>query len=87
MWLALLMQSDPLSCNQYVSLNASYSGCGSPVRTAQGLVPEPEMCAGCYSMLYTGHGNGYANECWVLLRNKAESLDDYSMGKMSFFVV
>eukprot|EP00039_Didymoeca_costata_P017169 m.316260 g.316260 ORF g.316260 m.316260 type:complete len:369 (+) comp16501_c0_seq17:43-1149(+) len=61
------------SAAQYVSLNASYSGCGSPVRTAQGLVPEPEMCAGCYSMLYTGHGNGYANECWVLLRNKAEA--------------
>ena len=63
---------------QYVKLNASQSGCGSPVRTPQGLVPEPAACKGCYSMLYTGHASatsvdkGYANECWVMLRNTAE---------------
>jgi len=56
----------------YVDLNASSSGCGG-VRTPQGLVPEPKMCAGCYSMLYTGSDNVYENECWVLLRNKAEA--------------
>ena len=60
---------------QYVSLNASASGCGSPTRTPQGLVAEPGRCQGCYSMLYTGYSSsdgGYRNECWVLLRNKAE---------------
>lgn len=67
---------------QYVKLNATTSGCGSPVRTPQGLVPEPEKCKGCYSMLYTGHGpgsyhagagsGGYSNICWVMLRNTAE---------------
>eukprot|EP01043_Picozoa_sp_COSAG02_P054268 COSAG02_NODE_6120_length_3785_cov_2.818231_2_plen_327_part_00 len=59
---------------QYVHLNASASGCGSPVRTPQGLIPEPDKCKGCYSMMYTGHGGkpSYANECWVMLRNLAE---------------
>jgi hypothetical protein len=61
------------SAAQYVRLNASASGCGSPVRTPQGLVAEPTICRGCYSMLYTGHDkHGYANVCWVLLRNRAE---------------
>ena len=64
---------------QYVHLNATASGCGKPVRTPQGLVPEPTKCKGCYSMLYTGHGasttssdsgsESYKNVCWVLLRN------------------
>jgi hypothetical protein len=36
---------------QYVSLNASKSGCGATVRTPQGLVAEPGLCTGCYSML------------------------------------
>ena len=63
---------------QYLRLNATAAGCGSPVRTPQGLVPEPERCAGCYSMLYTGHASsgpskGFANECWVMLRNLAEA--------------
>lgn len=59
---------------QYVGLNASASDCGGPVRTPQGLAPEPEKCAGCDSMLYTGVGKGgYRNECWVLLRNLAEA--------------
>jgi hypothetical protein len=60
---------------QYVHLNASASGCGSPVRTPQGLIPEPDKCKGCYSMMYTGHGGkpSYANECWVMLRNLAEA--------------
>ena len=63
---------------QYVKLNATGSGCGAPVRTPQGLVPEPDKCKGCYSMLYTGHAaansvdKGFANECWVMLRNIAE---------------
>ena len=60
---------------QYVSLNASASGCGGVVRTPQGLVAEPQMCKGCYSMLYTGidtSEHGYRNECWVLLQNAAE---------------
>ena len=60
-----------------MSLNASASGCGGTVRTPQGLVAEPHMCKGCYSMLYTGVGTadgqkGYKNECWVLLQNAAE---------------
>ena len=64
---------------QYLSLNASSSGCGSPTRTPQGLVAEPGRCKGCYSMLYTGYGEpagsdgeSFRNECWVLLRNTAE---------------
>jgi hypothetical protein len=59
---------------QYVHLNATASGCGSPVRTPQGLVAEPSRCTGCYSMLYTGvdKKTGYKNVCWVLLRNIAE---------------
>jgi hypothetical protein len=70
------------SAAQYVSLNASASGCGGTVRTPQGLVAEPQRCKGCYSMLYTGVDNraegdgrgseGYKNECWVLLQNTAE---------------
>ena len=61
------------SSAQYLNLNATASGCGSPVRTPQGLVPEPAKCRGCYSMLYTGMGVGnYRSECWVLLRNTAE---------------
>ena len=39
---------------QYVHLNASQSGCCSPVRTPQGLVSEPK-CKGCYSMLHRTH--------------------------------
>ena len=41
-------------------------------------MPEPAKCKGCYSMLYTGHASakspdkGFANECYVLLRNLAE---------------
>ena len=72
---------------QYVHLNATASGCGKPVRTPQGLVPEPEKCKGCYSLLYTGHGTtdeagaasqggatlSYANVCWVMLQNVNES--------------
>jgi len=57
---------------QYVHLNATKSGCGA-VRTPQGLVSEPKRCPGCYSMLYTGSDGSYENECWVLLRNKAEA--------------
>ena len=68
---------------QYVHLNATKSGCGSPVRTPQGLIPEPMKCKGCYSMMYTGHGaSGFANECWVMLRN----LDEAEASSVAAFV-
>ena len=36
------------------------SQCGL-VRTPLGIVPEPETCAGCYSVLFTGWGAAAAN--------------------------
>ena len=36
------------------------SQCGL-VRTPLGIVPEPELCAGCYSILFTGWGAPNAN--------------------------
>jgi hypothetical protein len=52
--------------------------CGQ-IRTPLGLVSEPELCAGCYSVLWTGYStlkgtdnNGFTPVCHAIVRQKNE---------------
>ena len=52
--------------------------CGQ-IRTPLGLVAEPEMCTGCYSVLWTGYSTlkgtdsaGYTPVCHAVIRQKNE---------------
>ena len=56
--------------------------CGQ-IRTALGLVPEPKLCSGCYSVLWTGFSNksspcsgagGFEPVCQAIIRNVNEGL-------------
>ena len=45
------------------------------IRTPLGLVPEPETCKGCYSVLYTGWqaaGNASAGELGSAARSRLD---------------
>jgi len=42
--------------------------CGA-IRTPLGLVPEPERCRGCYSVLWTGDVKGFRPVCHAIIRN------------------
>eukprot|EP01052_Picozoa_sp_SAG31_P019021 SAG31_NODE_1370_length_8610_cov_2.897192_8_plen_377_part_00 len=53
--------------------------CGQ-IRTPLGLVPEPELCSGCYSVLWTGYSdlkgtdrNGYTPVCHAVIKQKNEA--------------
>ena len=53
--------------------------CGQ-IRTPLGLVPEPELCFGCYSVLWTGYSdlkgtdrNGYTPVCHAVIKQKNEA--------------
>eukprot|EP00947_MAST-08B_sp_MAST-8B-sp1_P002916 g2916.t1 len=55
--------------------------CGQ-IRTPLGLVAEPELCTGCYSVLWTGFstqqgtdGNGFTPVCHAIIRNVNEKED------------
>ncbi len=45
--------------------------CGE-IRTALGLVPEPNRCKGCYSVLWTGHEGDFSPVCHAIIRNVNE---------------
>jgi hypothetical protein len=45
--------------------------CGQ-VRTPLGLVPEPERCKGCYSVLFTGIAGSFRPVCRAIVRNTNE---------------
>ena len=56
--------------------------CGQ-IRTPLGLVAEPERCAGCYSVLWTGFSslegtdaNGFTPVCHAIIRQLSEEKDD-----------
>ena len=53
--------------------------CGQ-IRTPLGLVAEPELCSGCYSVLWTGYsdmkgtdGSGYTPVCHAVIKQKNEA--------------
>ena len=45
--------------------------CGS-IRTPLGLVPEPDRCKGCYSVLWTGGVGSFRPVCHAIIRNANE---------------
>ena len=61
-----------------VQINGNHP-CGQ-IRTALGLVAEPELCRGCYSVLWTGFSNksapmqgpGFEPVCQAIIRNANE---------------
>jgi hypothetical protein len=58
---------------QYSSLLAVQTADNSPcgrIRTPLGLVPEPNRCKGCYSVLWTGQAaNSFRPVCHAIIRN------------------
>jgi len=63
------------SAAQYVPVWPSSAGegpCGA-IRTPLGLVAEPSLGAGLYSVLFSGSAAGYEGVCRAVLRNTAEA--------------
>ena len=62
------------STAQYVPVwpSAGEGPCGA-IRTPLGLVAEPSLGAGLYSVLFSGNAAGYESVCRAVLRNAAEA--------------
>ena len=73
--IGLSYSADGLSWSgpQYVTVwEGGGAGPCDDIRTPLGLVPEPALGRGVYSVLFTGSAAGYENICRALLQNTAE---------------
>ena len=67
--------ADGVTWQHSAILTIDHQPCGI-IRTPLGLAPEPERCAGCYSVLWTGQGQDpdtFRPVCHAIIRNTAES--------------